>query len=198
MDERTRAYVEDMIRGDEPAFDNLYRSYSGKLYRMAFFITGDKYESEDILQETFVKCFLHRNELRNPERFESWIYRILVRTAWKTGKKKRELSLDEIVDRNDASGLSRSIDRDDQAGPLELVMESETASELMVAVKKLDQKYRTVVLLYYYNELGTKEIARITGLFEGTVKSRLFKARKLLRESLETGQWAEERGVCHE
>lgn len=71
MMEEKKALVESMIDGNEAAFDELYRSYSGKLYRMAYFITGNQGDSEDILQETFVKCFLHKSKLKQAERFES-------------------------------------------------------------------------------------------------------------------------------
>ena len=87
MDEKNRTDVEKMIQGDESAFDELYRSFSGKLYRMAYFITGNQSDSEDVLQETFVKCYLHRKSLKDPERFEAWLYQILVRTAWKLCRK---------------------------------------------------------------------------------------------------------------
>lgn len=202
MEQKNRAYVENMIQGDESAFDSLYHSYSGKLYRMAYFITGNRSDSEDILQETFVKCFLHRRDLKDPERFESWLYQILVRTAWRAGKKKKDFSLDGILDNEDDTGLAAAVSRDWSAGPLEQIVEQEDVSELWQAVQNLDVKYRTVVLLYYYNELGTKEIARITGTLEGTVKSRLFKARKLLRSQLEQNGLKEketgERRMCHE
>ena len=88
MDEKNRTDVEKMIQGDESAFDELYRSFSGKLYRMAYFITGNQSDSEDVLQETFVKCYLHRKSLKDPERFEAWLYQILVRTAWKLCRKR--------------------------------------------------------------------------------------------------------------
>ena len=68
MNEKNRANVERMIQGDRQAFDELYHSYSGKLYRMAYVITGNRSDSEDVLQETFVKCFLHRHKLREPVR----------------------------------------------------------------------------------------------------------------------------------
>ncbi|MDF2886172.1 MAG: polymerase, sigma-24 subunit, subfamily, partial [Lacrimispora sp.] len=75
-----------------------------------------------------------------------------------------------------------------------------TAAQIRNALSELDMKYRTVILLYYYNELSTKEIARVTGTMEGTVKSRLFKARKLLKGILEAEDILEgekERGICH-
>ncbi len=194
MDEKNRAWVEKMIQGHEPAFDEVYRSYSGKLYRMAYFITGNKSDSEDVLQEVFVSCFLHRGDLKNPECFETWIYRILVRTAWKLCRKRKEVSLDAYFEHPEDAGLAQRLHEDSQAGPLEQLLEKEDASELWDRVSKLDVKYRTVILLYYYNGLGTREIARITGTLEGTVKSRLFQARKLLQKGL----WQEERGMHFE
>lgn len=191
MEEEKRAFVSRMIEGDERAFDEIYHSYSKKLYRMAYFITGNHSDSEDILQETFVKCYLHRNELKNSERFESWIYRILVRTAWKLEKKKKragEISYEGILEQEEDSGsrMARQIKEDVSAlNPLDAFLQKESFSELGEMVKQLDIKYRTVVLLYYYNDLGTKEIARVMGIFEGTVKSRLSKARSLLYRQLE-------------
>lgn len=191
MEENKRTFVEKMIQGDESAFDELYRSYFPRLYRMAFFITGSKSDSEDVLQETFVKCFLHGKELKNPECFEAWLYRILVRTARRTGKRKTDLSLDGMLEKPESAGIAERLLKDNLAEPLERVVEKEQTSGLWEAIDRLDMKYRIVVLLHYYNELGISEIARITGTLEGTVKSRLFKARKLLRlqlESREAGQ----------
>lgn len=202
MDEKNRALITRMTEGDEAAFDELYHSYSGKLYRMAYFITGNRSDSEDILQETFVKCFLHRKELKQPERFESWLYQILVRTAWKSEKRrkgKRELSFDGILDNEEDTGMAERIQRDGKAEPLEQILKAEMSSELWKAVNRLGMKHRTVVLLYYYNDLSTKEIAAMTGTLEGTVKSRLHKARLLLREQLLADTDREKgRRLCHE
>lgn len=186
MDEKNRTDVEKMIQGDESAFDELYRSFSGKLYRMAYFITGNQSDSEDVLQETFVKCYLHRKSLKDPERFEAWLYQILVRTAWKLCRKRREVSLDAVLENPDDRGMAQQLSRDDKEGPLEQLLKQEHAFHLWKLVEGLNVKYRTVILLYYYNELSTREIAEITGTLEGTVKSRLFQARKLLKKQLES------------
>lgn len=204
MDEENRALIARMIDGDEAAFDEIYHSYSGKLYRMAYFITGNRSDSEDILQETFVKCFLHRRELKQPERLESWLYQILVRTAWRSEKKrkgKKELSFDGILDNQDDTGMAERIQRDEAGEPLHQILKEEDSSELWNAVNSLGVKHRTVVLLYYYNDFSTKEIAAMTGTLEGTVKSRLHKARLLLREKLsqeQDGDTEKGRRLCHE
>ena len=204
MKEGNRALVESMINGSEAAFDELYRSYSGKLYRMAYFITGNRSDSEDILQETFVKCYLYKSKLKQTERFEPWLYQILVRTAWRLERKKKgraEISYEGILENDEEKKSGEHIQEDKKGdGPLESVLEAEAAKEIQAALSHLDIKYRTVVLLYYYNELTTREIAHITGAMEGTVKSRLHKARKLLKDLLKTDgteRTEMERGVCH-
>lgn len=189
MDEERKALIKNMIAGDEAAFDMLYRFYSKKLYRMAYFITGNQSDSEDVLQETFIKCFLHRSKLRQPERFESWICQILVRTAWRMEKKKKgkaEISFDGLLESEENTGAAERIQEDtENPGPIELVLQKESFQELGKAVNHLDVRYRTVVLLYYYNDMNTKEIARVCGILEGTVKSRLYRAREQLKEQLE-------------
>lgn len=204
MDEEKRALVESMMSGSEAAFDELYRSCSGKLYRMAYFITGNRSDSEDILQETFVKCFLHRAKLKQTERFEPWIYQILIRTAWRLERRKKgrsEVSFEGILENEGDVNTAEHIREDKRTSePLETVLKTETAAEVRAALNRLDIKYRTVILLYYYNELNTREIAYITGILEGTVKSRLYKARKLLKVLLEAEsveKTKKEGGFCH-
>jgi RNA polymerase sigma factor (sigma-70 family) len=202
--EEKKALVESMINGSEAAFDELYHSYSGKLYRMAYFITGNRSDSEDILQETFVKCYLYKSKLKQTERFEPWLYQILVRTAWRLERKKKgraEISYEGILENEEDKKSAEHIREDKKTdGPLESVLVAETANEIQAALNNLDIKYRTVILLYYYNELSTREIAHITGAMEGTVKSRLHKARKLLKDLLnaDSSEKTEmERGFCH-
>ena len=191
MEEEKIIFVRRMIEGDEKAFDELYHAYSKKLYRMAYFITGNHSDSEDILQETFVKCYLHRKELKNLGRFESWICQILVRTAWKTEKKKKradEISYEEILEQEEDSGsrMARQMREDLSAvNPLDACLQKESFTELGEMVNQFEINYITVILLYYYNDYGTKEIARIMGIFEGTVKSRLSRARTLLHQQME-------------
>ena len=205
MEENNRAYIMQMIAGDEAAFDEVYRSCSGKLYRMAYFITGSRSDSEDILQETFAKCFLHRNDLKNPDCFDSWICQILVRTAWRYRKRKKgrgELSYEGLLEEGAETGMAERIRRDTGTGgeePIHKVVQAEQAAELWQAVGKLDVKYRTVILLYYYNEYSIRQIARMTGTLEGTVKSRLYKARGLLRDQLlKAEEDQRKRRFCHE
>lgn len=180
-----------MKRGDEEAFDWLYSEYVGKLYRMAFFITGNQADSEDVVQETFVKCYLRKDSIRDEQAFEAWLYQILVRTAWKNQKRKKsDFSLDEITEGEDAdSAMGQWIQTDRKAAqPLEQVLKEEEYQRIGQAIRKLEWRQRTVVMLYYFNDMSVEEIARVTRSFAGTVKSRLFKARKNLRKMLDEGR----------
>ena len=136
-------------------------------------LTGSRGDAKDEVQETFVKVYLHTKELKGPGGFKSWFYRILTRLAWKCGRNgKRGIPDEDIAVRADGGDcLSRLIGKEER-------------ERIRKAVESLDEKHRSIVVLYYFNDFTTAEIARITGCFEGTVKSRLHAARQKLGKSL--------------
>ena len=168
--------VKLLKQGDKGAFDQLYEIYKNTLLRMAYLICGNLADSEDIVQESFIKCYRYINQLKEEDRFKSWLFHILTRTAWKYCKThSKEIPEEDIGIRmiNQTEGSS-----------LEVVLQKERELQLMGLINGLSVKHRMTVVLYYYNELSTKEIAKILGCLEGTVKSRLFIARKLLKKSI--------------
>lgn len=187
MNDIIAEHVRRMKRGEEDAFDWIYETYVERLYRMAYMITGNQSDSEDIVQETFVKCYLRKESLQSEQAFEAWLYQILVRTAWRLQKqKKKGVSLEELMEDTRENGGDQWIQNDPKAvQPLETILKEEQNNRVIQAVQTLDMKQKTVVMLYYFNELSVEEIAKITGSFVGTVKSRLFKARKNLKKLLE-------------
>ena len=172
---------EELVRriqaGDETAFDELFAIYQKQAVRTAALITGDVSLAEDVAQETFVLCLLHIKELREPSRFRPWFFRTLTRCAWK--------------------GMGEKLPAVDWSEALEHVLpaaadiypsETEAAYEMLYrALDSLGRKQRTTVILYYFNDLSIKEIAEVTGSLEGTVKTRLFAARRRLKRMLEAG-----------
>lgn len=169
--------VRRMKKGERAAFDELYERYYDKLYRTACMITGNRADGEDVTQETFIKMYLHCAELKKDEQFRYWLYRILNRTAWQLAKKhSRETPQEEVLELADKSMAADSPDLK--------VLKDERDRAMIEAVRRLEHRQRTAVVLYYYNGLGTKEIARVMECMEGTVKSRLFTARKNLKSLL--------------
>ncbi len=165
--------VQQLKEGKREAFDLLYEKYKNLAIRTAYLITGNLSDSEDIVQETFVKVYLHIAELKNDSGFKPWMMQILVRTAYRTGKKNsREIPDDDMEGRMENQTV---------ISPLGQMMKREEAEMISGAVASLPVKQRTVVVLYYYNELSVTEIAALLGCREGTVKSRLHTARKCLK-----------------
>ena len=173
--------VRRMKKGERAAFDELYEQYYDRLYRTACMITGNRADGEDVTQETFIKAYLNCNRLKQDGQFRYWIYKILNRTAWQIAKKHAKEQPDEHILK--LADTSMSVFLADS--PVVKVLQDEQEQSVAEAIGQLEYKQRTTVILYYYNGLSTKEIASVMGCMEGTVKSRLFTARKNLRIQLE-------------
>jgi RNA polymerase sigma factor, sigma-70 family len=155
--------------GDLDSFEQLYKFYNKKAFGSAYLISGDKDIAEDIVQETFFQCFKEIKKLKEPLAFDVWFYKTLVRYAWKiSSKHKKSIPLEDI----DYESLSSEMDTRD------------TKLMLDEAIEKLSPSLKTVIILYYFNDMSIKEISKILGCFQGTVKSRLFNAKKALKKVL--------------
>lgn len=188
--------------GDEDAFSAMYERYRQTAMRTAWLLCHNLADSEDIVQETFVQCYFHIQELKDESRFRPWMLKCLVRTGWKLMKKqKKEMPEEQMELHLERERYLESTFSGKTSGePLEEAIAREFSGELTKAVRRLTEKHRLVIVLYYYDELSVHEIAKITGCLEGTVKSRLHFARRQLKKMLsdageeETGRIIYERG----
>lgn len=186
--------VTRMKEGDLSAFERIYELYHLKLFRTACLICGNRQEAEDVLQETFLLCWQHIGSLRKAGSFRYWIYRILTQTARDHAKRRSmEIPDGEIVDTANAlltdqpgagqksGNLAAAAAGTRAADPYDRLLEE---NAMVKALMTLDENARAVLVLYYYDELSVREIAGNLGILEGTVKSRLFSARKKLKKAL--------------
>lgn len=188
--------------GDEDAFSAMYERYRQTAMRTAWLLCHNLADSEDIVQETFVQCYFHIQELKDESRFRPWMLKCLVRTGWKLMKKqKKEMPEEQMELHLERERYLESTFSGKTSGePLGEAIAREFSGELTKAVRRLSEKHRLVIVLYYYDELSVHEIAKITGCLEGTVKSRLHFARRQLKKMLsdageeETGRIIYERG----
>ncbi len=164
--------------GDPEAFEELYDLYCEKALKTAYLIAGEKGIAEDIIQETFIRCFKNIKKLRNPGIFNSWFYRILVRCGWRITAKYRTHNRAEIVMEEQTNERERIYCIE------ESIEAQEACCTVQQAVKRLSLPLKTVVILYYYDNMKIQEISTILNCFQGTVKSRLHNARKLLAKEL--------------
>ena len=179
--------VRRMQQGDMQAFDTLYERYTDDAYRLACLITGSRTDGEDLAQEAFVACAQSIGSLRDGAKFRPWLLRTLSRAAWKYCRKaRRETPVSEFFDENTGESA------------LSAVLRTEEQRRLYAALRTLDEKRRVAVVLYYFDDRSVKEIAQATGVTEGTVKSRLFSARRHLRQALTAGETEPREAVSHE
>jgi len=162
---------------DLSAYDELYRAAGKKALWTAYLLAGRMNIAEDIVQEVFFQCFRNIRKLKKPELFQVWFNSILVRTCWhmvSKEKKKPVLSFE-------AENLTELKSEEDV---LEKVESHHINNIIREAVNSLKPSMRSTVVLYYYNNLTLSEIAKVLGCFQGTVKSRLHYAKKVLRKEL--------------
>lgn len=159
--------------GDKDSFDLLYEEYYLSLYRTALLILGNREEAEDVLQDTFLSIYKNINNLKEFNKLRPWIFSILKNSCYTRYKnRKREFPDEFILEKADSKLIS--------SGEDEFVLNNEVESALL----KLNHKEREVLILFYYDDFSIEEIAKILKTFQGTVKSRLFRARKNLKKEI--------------
>lgn len=159
----------NMKNGNINAFEEIFELYKTPAVRTAYLISNNISLSDDIVQETFIQVYINIDKLKEPEKFKFWFYKILTRTAWKMcSKEKRTVPVETIFD---------NIEPD---MTFDILSSSEQREEIFKAINKLSIKQRTVIVLFYFNNMSIKEISLTLKCFEGTVKSRLYFAKKKL------------------
>lgn len=177
--------VDRARRGDGAAFGLLISRYERRVYRMARQITQNDEDSEDVLQETFLKAFEHLDSFQGNSKFYTWLTRIAVNESlMKLRKRKsdRTVSMDENIE-TDEEPIVREIAVWDDTPELRYGQE-EMRRILESAIDSLKPIFRTVFVLRDVEELSTEETAEVLGLSIAAVKSRLLRARLQLREKL--------------
>ncbi len=159
--------VKKAIKGNPDAYGELIREYQDYLYKTAYLYVKNEETALDAVGTAVLKAYLQIHTLRNPEYFKTWITRILINAAYDEQKKlicHSELP-ETIEDSHEEISLEEKYD-------------------INTAVTRLSEKYRTVIILKYFNEFSVKEIADIMGAPEGSVKAYLSRARDELRRIL--------------
>lgn len=174
--------IERCQSGDRMAFEELFYLYRDDVFRFAYLVVRDASLAQDVVQEAFLKVFrsIHKFQFRSS--FKSWLYRVAVNEAITILRRRRvKEDLEPTPDANRGRDAAQAT-RDWQ--PEEAVLESEERRLLRWAIGQLDPVHRSVVVLKYFDEFSDTEIAAVIGCPPGTVKSRLHRARELLRNAM--------------
>lgn len=176
------AQVTAFQNGDESSFSNIYQMISDKLLTHAVFMTKDRMEAEDLLQETMIRIITSIGTLRDPAAFTAWSIQIMRHVYWHKQRRNTEVV---ARDDSDLSVFENLVDEDDSYRP-DIAAEDASIGELVKAeMDKLPESQRTAMIAYYYDGLSVSEISEMMGATENTTKSRLFAGRKAMKKGIE-------------
>lgn len=171
------ALVKRALGGDIAAFEMLYTRHAESLLRTIQAVVQDRAAAEDILQECFVRAYRNLNRVDlQVESIAPWLHRIALNLSYNRASRRR-LTLPGL-------DFMANLLAPQRTNPDRQAEHAEMRNAVWEAIQGLDEKYRLVIVLYYLQEQSLGEIAQRLDLPQGTVKSRLYHARQLLRESL--------------
>ncbi|HEX5013637.1 MAG TPA: RNA polymerase sigma factor [Candidatus Limnocylindrales bacterium] len=174
-----RDLVERAIAGDHDAFSELARVSIGRLYVVARLILRDDGRAEDATQEALVTAWRSLAGLRDPDRFEAWLHRLLVHACYREARRGRRRGNFEVqVDPLSLPEASRAAEAGFGFDPAD-------RDQLERGFRRLDVDQRTVLVMHYYLGFSLDEAAGILGVPPGTVRSRLHRAINAMRAALE-------------
>jgi len=182
--------LERLRARDERAFNELVKTYERRVFGLVFRMLGSRAESEDLTQEVFVQVFKAIGTFRGESKLSTWIYRIAVNLCKNRAKYLRvrhtgeQDQLDDMAERLPLS-QARNANVAQVARPDEAMAGRQVEEIVRQAISEVDENFRECLILCDVEELSYEEIAEITGLPVGTVKSRIFRGRAQLRELVE-------------
>jgi RNA polymerase sigma-70 factor (ECF subfamily) len=180
-----RTLVAAAKNGDEQAFETLFKRYQRKTLAVVLRYTRVVEDAEDIVQQSFYKAFAHLCQFQGESSFSTWLTRIAINEALMFLRRigaVREVSIDSI---GDAEGSPAILEKPDSNGDPEThYSQREEVRILSNAVRNLRPGLRTTIVLREFRELSTSETARRMGLSVGTVKARIFRGKRQLRQEL--------------
>jgi RNA polymerase sigma-70 factor (ECF subfamily) len=168
--------------GDERAFEQLVQRHEKRVFRLLMRMMGNREEAEDVAQETFLSLYRHGRRFRHEARFSTFVYRVASNAALNRRRSlgRRRKRFQKLAVRQEAGDDLPSSPRD----PEDATSGIELSAHVRNALAALQPSLRMPVLLYDIEGLAYSEIATILGVAEGTVKSRIHRARQALRVEL--------------
>ena len=181
----------ELAAGNPDAFDRFVEGFRSRLFQYSLLVCGHREDAEEVAQDTLLKVFENFGQLREPERVRAWVFRI-ARNACLMKRRKsvfapaQELSLDELMPAPGQGSGGRKLEIADWSNlPDTEVLRMELREVLGGAIQALPEIYRSVLLLRDVEELTTEEAAAVLDVSEDVVKTRLHRARLMVRQKLD-------------
>lgn len=163
-------------------FEKLVTEYQRDIVNFHYRLVSNRFEAEDLAQETFIKAYRRLDSLKEPEKAKSWLYAIArnVTIDYYRRSKEKSVPLDNIVLENYARATAVDYRED--------ILHRELSVELQKTIATLNEQDRTIVKLLYYEGFSYKEICNLLNINQNTLKSRLHRARKVLLAALQANE----------
>ncbi len=170
--EQLSEIIKGCVAGKRKYQEILYKQFSKKMFGVCLYYTKDYTEAEDVVQEGFMKIFKYVGQFSNKGSFEGWMRKIMVNTALEKFRKQHNMFAVSSIE-----PYCEDLSFDD-------ISDQISAQELMQMIQELSPKYKVVFSLYAIEGYSHAEISELLGISEGTSKSNLSRARKILQEKV--------------
>ena len=189
-DQDETAFVERLRARDERAFNELVQQYERRVFALVFRMLGSREEAEDLAQEVFVQVFKAIDQFRGDSKLSTWVYRIAVNLCKNRNKylqRRHAHQQDDIEALGDRAPMSsaKGTTAGSIARPDDMLVGLQVERAVQEAIAELEPDFREALVLRDVEDLTYEEIGEITGLPDGTVKSRIHRARAQLRVVIE-------------
>jgi RNA polymerase sigma-70 factor, ECF subfamily len=188
MSELERSLLRRLRDRDERAFRELVQAHRDRVYNITFRMLGNRAEAEDVAQEVFIAVFKTIDDFREESKFSTWLYRVAVnhcKNRIKYLARRHDRDREEIDETTHGTGVNGTIGAPVPSSPAKALEAAQMEKVIQEAIANLEEDQRIVVVLRDVEDLSIEEICEITGLPDGTVKSRLHRARLVLRKRLQ-------------
>ncbi|HHX18524.1 MAG TPA: sigma-70 family RNA polymerase sigma factor [Clostridium sp.] len=175
--------IKEAKSGNVEAFEELIKQNEKKVFNIAYKMMGNYDDANELAQEAFIKAYKSINKFKGDSLFSTWIYRITTNVCLdelRKRKNKKVISLNEHIKYNDEE-IKPQV-KDERPGPEKIFEKKETKNLINQCIESLPADYKTVIILRDIEGFTYEEIAKIINCPEGTVKSRISRARKALRD----------------
>lgn len=180
-EEQILQIIEDILAGDFNAFEDIVRAYEKNVYNIALRMSGSREDALDISQEAFLKAYRSLRSFRGESKFSVWLYRIVSNTALDYLRTRARRAADSLSVEDESGELAIA---DESQSPETLLERKLTREALQRGLNSLPEDQRKILLLREIEGFSYEEIGKILSIESGTVKSRIFRARKKLCEFL--------------
>ena len=184
---REQNLIASVQRGQSDLFYELVRPYERRVYAAALAILRNEHDAEDAAQEAMLKALANIRQFRAESRFSTWLIQITVNEALMRRRRERTVPMEPLDDREEESEYAPRDFADWREIPSEALERKEVRQRLAEALAKLDRKYREVFMLRDMEHLNIQETAEALGITVASVKTRLLRARLMLRDLLAAG-----------